>query len=196
MNYVDPIKDVKIINKIKRLMLKHEKIKEYALFVVGINSGLRISDILLLKWDDVLDDSDNITDKLRIKEKKTGKTKVFPLNTAAKEALNKLKKQLKNIEYDEHIFKSNSNRTKSKASPWRRQYVWDFLQTYAQLAGFTGNIGTHTLRKTFGYHAYTNGVSLELIQKIFNHSSPGITLRYIGITQQEIDDVYLNIINL
>ena len=196
MNYVDPIKDIKIINKMKRLMLKHGKINEYSVFVIGINTGLRISDILLLKWDDVLDDSDNIADKLRIKEKKTGKTKIFPLNTAAKEALNKVKKQLKNFEYDEYVFKSKSNRTKSKSTPWRRQYVWDFLQTYAHLAGFTGNIGTHTLRKTFGYHAYTNGVSLELIQKIFNHSSPGITLRYIGITQQEIDDVYLNIINL
>ena len=54
-------------------------------------------------------------------------------------------------------------------------------------------IGTHTLRKTFGYHAYNSGYDIELIQKLFNHSALSITLRYIGITQDDMDDVYLNL---
>lgn len=63
----------------------------------------------------------------------------------------------------------------------------------ARQIGIKERIGTHTLRKTFGYHAYQQGMSLEVIQKLFNHSWPQITLAYIGITQDELDDVYLNL---
>ena len=63
----------------------------------------------------------------------------------------------------------------------------------AKAVGIKENIGTHTLRKTFGYHAYNNGYDITLIQKLFNHSSPAVTLRYIGITQDEMDDVYLSL---
>ena len=55
----------------------------------------------------------------------------------------------------------------------------------------SGEIGTHTLRKTFGYHAYQNGSSLELLMDIFNHSSKAQTLRYIGITEEQKKEVYL-----
>ena len=59
--------------------------------------------------------------------------------------------------------------------------------------GVADPIGTHTLRKTFGYHAYQQGTDVTLLQKVFNHSAPSITLRYIGITQDDIDNVYLNL---
>ena len=62
-----------------------------------------------------------------------------------------------------------------------------------QEVGIKEKIGTHTLRKTFGYHTYNNGYDITLIQKLFNHSSPSVTLRYIGITQDELDDVYLSL---
>ena len=55
----------------------------------------------------------------------------------------------------------------------------------------SGEIGTHTMRKTFGYHAYKNGVSLELLMGIFNHSTQAMTLRYIGITESQKREVYL-----
>ena len=63
----------------------------------------------------------------------------------------------------------------------------------AHAVGVKGKIGTHTLRKTFGYHAYKQGVSLEIIQKLLNHSAPSVTLRYIGITKEELDNVYISI---
>ena len=67
------------------------------------------------------------------------------------------------------------------------------INDVAKSIGIKDKIGTHTLRKTFGYHAYNNGYDITLIQKLFNHSTPAITLRYIGITQEELDDVYLSL---
>ena len=74
-----------------------------------------------------------------------------------------------------------------------RQRAYWILNEAARSIGIKEKIGTHTLRKTFGYHAYKNGYDIEIIQKLFNHSSPSITLRYIGITQDNLDDVYLSL---
>jgi site-specific recombinase XerD len=64
------------------------------------------------------------------------------------------------------------------------------LNSAAERVGITESIGCHTLRKTFGYHAYKAGVDLTLLQSIFNHSAQSVTLRYIGIIQDDIDNVY------
>ena len=61
-------------------------------------------------------------------------------------------------------------------------------------AGIKDRIGTHSMRKTFGYHHYKKYKNIAILQKIFNHSSPQITIRYIGIEQDEIDDSYRNFI--
>ena len=68
------------------------------------------------------------------------------------------------------------------------------LKNAAKKAGITSKIGTHTLRKTFGYHHYQQFKDVVILQKIFNHSSPQITLRYIGIEQDEIDYSYNNFV--
>ncbi|MCF8011626.1 MAG: tyrosine-type recombinase/integrase [Clostridiales bacterium] len=67
------------------------------------------------------------------------------------------------------------------------------LNEAARSVGVKDKIGTHTLRKTFGYHAFKKGYDITILQKLFNHSAPSITLRYIGITQDELDDVYLSL---
>jgi len=74
-----------------------------------------------------------------------------------------------------------------------RQQAYRVLNDVAKCVGIKEKIGTHTLRKTFGYHAYNNGYDIAIIQKLFNHSSPSTTLRYIGITQDEMDNVYLSL---
>lgn len=74
-----------------------------------------------------------------------------------------------------------------------RQRAYKILNDVARSVGIKEKIGTHTLRKTFGYHAYNKGYDITLIQKLFNHSSPSVTLRYIGITQEQMDDVYLSL---
>ena len=79
------------------------------------------------------------------------------------------------------------------AAALKRQQAYKIINDAARAIGIKENIGTHTLRKTFGYHAYQAGVSLAVLQKLFNHSAPSVTLSYISITQDELDDVYLNL---
>lgn len=174
----------------KRMMLKDGKLREFTVFVLGINFGVRISDLLSLTWKDVYDNGE-FREQISIREKKTGKYKRFALNANCKAALKQLRNEEAPQTEDTYLFLSKSNRSKNK--PLTRQYVWDFLNKYSRLSGVTERIGTHTLRKTFGYHAYQKGVSLELLQAIFNHSSSKETLRYIGITQDEINEVYVNL---
>lgn len=183
MNEVQPIRDRKTIDKIKELLERDRKYKELLLFTIGINSALRVSDILKLKWEDLK------SDVIRVKEQKTSKWKEFPLSESIKDVLKKHFKKFQT--YTGYIFVSESNRNKGKV--WSRQYVWSFLNEYAKRAGATEAIGTHTLRKTWGYHAYNAGYSIELIQKALNHSSAATTLRYIGITREQIFEAYLSL---
>lgn len=190
MNYVEPIRDIKKIDKMKKLMRKENAIRELTLFELGIKTGLRISDILALKWIDVISDS-TFKDAVSIIEKKTHKSKVFSLSKQLQAQLNELY-SIEKPEIQDYIFRSHSNYVSSRKSAWCRQYAWQFLTDYGYRSGIKGRIGTHTLRKTFGYHAYKNGVDISLLMKLFNHSSQEITLRYIGITQDQLDDVYIN----
>ena len=185
MEFVQPIRDLKKIETMKKL-LKQQNLRDYCLFVVGINSGLRISDLLQLTISDVINQG-KIKERIRLREKKTNKFKDFPLsdkaNNAIKDYLN-----TRNYTENEPLFMSRKNK-----GFLLRQQAYKIINGVAKAVGIKENIGTHTLRKTFGYHAYNNGYDITLIQKLFNHSSPSVTLRYIGITQDEMDDVYLNL---
>lgn len=185
MEFVQPIRDLKQIETIKKL-LKQQNLRDYCLFVLGINSGLRISDLLKLIVTDVIANG-KIKDRIRLREKKTNKFKDFPLSDKAKQAI---KEYLKTRKYsdNEPLFLS----LKNKGFLLRGQ-AYKIINNVAKSVGIKEKIGTHTLRKTFGYHAYNNGYDITLIQKLFNHSSPSVTLRYIGITQDELDDVYLSL---
>ena len=185
MEFVQPIRDLKKIDTIKKL-LKQQNLRDYCLFVLGINSGLRISDLLKLRISDV-SEKGKIKDRIRLREKKTNKYKDFPLSNSTKSAL---KEYLKTREYNENepLFISRKNK-----GFLLRQQAYKIINDVAKSVGIKEKIGTHTLRKTFGYHAYNNGYDITLIQKLFNHSSPAVTLRYIGITQDEMDDVYLSL---
>ena len=193
---VGAIKEIKKINKIKKLLENENKIKELALFTLGLNSALRISDLLKLKWANMMENDGKTFKKyVELVEGKTSKYKKFAINENIKSSLKKLMKDY-DINLDDFIFKSDSNRVSGSNKAWSRQYAYTFLNKYAVQANVKGNIGTHTLRKTFGYFAYESGVDISLLVRIFNHSSQAITLKYIGITEEEIDAVYLNIVNL
>ncbi len=188
MQYVQPIRDKKTIQRMKAI-LKSRSYRDYALFTLGINSGLRVSDLLNLKVSDVLDDKGKIKDRITLREKKTGKAKDFPVGATAKKALQEYLGNTKNLDKEGYLFPS---RKKGNGSISRVQ-AYRILNEAARLAGLEERIGTHTLRKTFGYHAYRMGLDLSVIQKLMNHSSPGITLAYIGITQDDLDNVYLTL---
>lgn len=188
LNTVEPIRDVKKINAMKKI-LRADSIRNYLLFVMGINTGLRISDLLRLTLADVVDGAGNIKDSITIREKKTNKEKKFGINKSVAQALQDYLQDTKNLHQDIYLFKSR----KGENRPISRVQAYETLNKVARDVGITEEIGTHTLRKTMGYHARIKGVPIEVLQKIFNHSAPSITMRYIGITKDEIDDVYLNL---
>ncbi|RSL35310.1 site-specific integrase [Salibacterium salarium] len=185
MNTVDPIKRKKDIDKMKRAL---EGNRDKLLFTVGINSALRISDILSLKVGDVFNDNGKIKDSLTVKETKTRKSKRFKLNQSIKTALRKHVEDP--TDRESYLFKSRkgTNQVISRVTAYR------ILDNAADKVGLHDiRIGTHTLRKTFAYHAYNAGVPLETLQAILNHSSSKETLKYIGITQENIDEVYVKV---
>lgn len=186
MQFVQPIRDRKKIDQIKKL-LKAQNHRDYVLFVLGINSGLRVSDLLNLKVSDVRDEQGEIKDRVTLREKKTGKAKDFPIGKTSQKALKEYFSSCTLVD-DQPLFPSR----KGDGSLGRSQ-AYRIINSVARGAGIEDKIGTHTLRKTFGYHAYKMGMDLSVIQKLLNHSSPSVTLAYIGITQDDLDSVYLNL---
>jgi len=186
MEYVQPIRDKRKIQAIKKY-LKAKSLRDHALFVLGINSGLRISDLLRLKVSDVLDEKGKIKDRISLREKKTGKFKDFPICETAKKAL---KEYLENSHLGSGMYLFPSRKGNG---PISRIQAYRIINEACRMAGIKEPVGTHTMRKTFGYHAYKKGLDLAVIQKLLNHSSPSITLAYIGITQEDQDNVYMSL---
>ncbi len=176
MNIVEPIKSKADIQKIKKILSKNKR--NLLLFDLGINSGLRISDILALNVCDVKN-----KEFIEIREKKTGKYKRFLLN---KNIQNEINQFVENKNIDAPLFLTQ------KFNRLDRVQAYKILNKAVKSAGLNIHAGTHTLRKTFGYHHYKKFDDLALLQKILNHSSSAITLRYIGLEQETIDESYKN----
>jgi site-specific recombinase XerD len=185
MELVQPIRDKNKIEAMKKI-LKAQSLRDHCLFVLGINSGLRISDLLSLKISDVAEGK-KIKDRITLRERKTGKLKDFPLGSSSVKALKEYLDSRGDYTADDWLFPSQ------KGGSIQRPHAWRILKEAAQAVGISENIGTHSLRKTFGYWAFKNGADITRIQKLLNHSSPGITLAYIGITREELDDIYLEL---
>lgn len=173
MNTVEPIRDINVVHDIADYLRIHSE-RDYIMFMFGVYSGLRISDILSLRVRDVRG-----KDKVSLREMKTGKERRFPINKALKKALLRYIQPMEDYEF---LFKSRNGQNK----PISRQQAWSILKNAGNQFGVEC-IGTHTLRKTFGYHMYMQTRNIALIQKILNHSSPEITMVYIGITQEAMD---------
>ncbi|MCQ2009289.1 MAG: tyrosine-type recombinase/integrase [Sporolactobacillus sp.] len=172
MNVVQPIRDQTKINKMYEI-LRAKRERDIIFFLLGITVGLRISDLLTLKKEDLY--KPHIT----IVEQKTGKTKRFKISGYIKKYIIPYADSLKEGEY---LFKSREGKNK----PIHRCTAYKILNTAAKKCHLQ-EIGTHTLRKTFGYHFYQANHDVVMLQELFNHSTPEVTLRYIGITQDSID---------
>ena len=195
MKEVQPIRDTKKIDAMKSIMKGESNYRDLLLFVLGINTGLRISDILALKWSSFINGGGRLLksgDQLNVVEIKTKKIKNFMINKSVAEALKLYYDSLGSVNPDDPVFSSRKT-ADGTLQPISRIAAWQMLNRYANMVGLNDGIGTHTLRKTFGYHLYKKGVALEYIQKMLNHSSPAITLRYIGITQEQLNDIYVEL---
>lgn len=168
MNFVEPIRDKMIVEDIYN-DLKEKNDRDALMFLMGIYTGLRISDILLFKIKDLLKSYYNI------REQKTGKQKSYEWNPYLKRAI---KEYVKNKDIEEYAFKSRQT-----LRPITRQRAYQIIKNVCARHGVY-NTGTHTLRKTFGYFLYKeSGKDIAMVMDILNHSSQETTLRYIGITQ-------------
>lgn len=178
MNEVQPIKNKRDIERMKRALRGNPR--DLLLFIIGINSSLRISDILALKVGDVSDEY------ITLRERKTNKRKRIRVNSAIQDAVNRLVPA--DASADEWLFPSRKG-----TAPISRVQAWRVLNAAADRVGLNIELGTHSLRKTFAYHAYKNGTDIALLMRVLNHGSQRETLRYIGIEQEAIDDVYIEV---
>lgn len=179
MESVEPIRSREKIIQIKARLKGEKSPRNYLLFTLGLNLGARIGDILNLKVADVTKSSSYIW----IREGKTNKEKKFTINKAAREALDYYMRKTKPFDPEQYLF------TSRKGNKLDRNRVWFLIKKWCEDVGVKERVGAHSLRKSFGYHARKQGIPIELIQAKFNHSSPKITARYIGITQEEIEKV-------
>ncbi len=181
MNIVQPIRDLEKLEELKE-ELKKKGTRDYMLFLTGLNSGMRVSDVVKLNREDVRDENGNMRTHITIIEKKTKKIKKFPL---CNNLLVEMEKYTRNMPQGEFLFKSRNGENK----PITTTQAYRIIVEAATNIGIK-NIGTHSMRKTFGYHHYQRYKDIAILQEILNHSSPSITLRYIGISQDEIDISY------
>lgn len=189
---VEPLKNIKDIEKIKQYLKGKDNKRDYMLFSLGINVGLRASDLLNIKIKDVYINGE-IIDKVFMQEKKTKKFRTFTLNERAKEVIKIYLDTLTEINPERYLFKSRKGDGPLTVSATHR-----IIKTITRDLNIKGNYGTHSLRKTWAYHIYINNndhnpMILPTLQKALNHSSQAMTLCYIGITSEVISDLYTNL---
>lgn len=191
MNIAEPIKSVGDLEKFKNY---YKEIKPNArnrlMIILGLNTALRISDILSLKWEIVFDfEKNRYRNHITIIEQKTGKRSQVYMNS---NVLNALKEYKQCIEKDKRSVDSNTylfNHTNKNISISRSQ-AFRIIKEAAEYCSISGVISCHSLRKTFGYHAWKQGVPPVLLISIFNHSSFNVTKRYLGIEQDDRDEIF------
>lgn len=187
MERVDPIRDKKKLEAMKKY-LKGQSVRDYLMFMIGISSALRISDILNLRVFDIWD-GNKIVPYIKVREKKTDKSKTFPITKNLESAIKAYMQEYNPITLDTYLFASR----KGSNTPITRQQAHLIISNAAKAVGITDTISTHSMRKTWGYWAYKSGVSLALIMEALNHSNIKETKRYLGITQDDLNEVYINL---
>lgn len=152
-------------------------------FIVSFSTALRVSDVLSIRWGDILGK------QCMIKvEKKTGKTRKIRFNDTVQNKVKELYKLMGEPSVDSFLF-GNKERA---ITPQNINLNLKKIRNRYSLS--ITNFSTHTFRKTFGRYVYNSKGNTEgallLLCSIFNHSNPSVTIRYIGIRQDEIDEVF------
>jgi integrase len=170
---VQPLRTAQEIEDMRWALSRYTSARDLFMFNLGINTGLRVSDIVPLKVKDIKEKT-----HLVITEQKTGKTKRFMIPRTTREAI---EEYIRGMAEEDYLFASRKGNNHISTTQAYRA-----LQKAADALG-RDDIGTHTMRKTFGYHHYKRNKDVATLQILFNHSAPSITLKYIGITDDEID---------
>jgi integrase len=195
----EPFKNIEDISRIAKYLTDSHRYRDNMLFIVGINFGLRISDLLSLRFSDVINEDLTFKTSFPILEKKTSttrkkkKNRYVTINEAVMEAIS-LYLENNRSRLNDFMFKSESNRGSNQDSPMTRKSADRILKNIKEELHFPMRIATHSMRKTFGYHQMAmsghDPRKLLLLQKMFGHSTSAQTLEYIGITKDEIGEAY------
>lgn len=183
MSTTQPIRKIEDINALKNYYLEKGEYRNYMFVVICLNTALRVCDVLKLKWSDIMQrDGRELKEHISIKEMKTGKHTEIYINSQVRKAVNLyISKCGKKGEY------LIANRY---GNPLSRCQAFKIVNEGGKNCGIEERISCHSLRKTFGYHAWKNGTPPAVLMQIYNHSSYEITKRYLGIIQDDKDAVF------
>ena len=199
----DPIKSMEDIDRISKFYIENGRYRDNMLFIVGINFGLRASDLRLLRFSNLINDNCTFKDNFAVFEKKTRNTRkrkknrYITINDAVVDAVTLYLEHTPNVCLSDYMFKTADHKMQGSNTPITVRSIGRILLEAAECLHLNMHVSTHTLRKTFCYWMMMDGHNdarrLLLLQKMLNHSSPAQTLDYIGLTQEEIDDAYMHL---
>lgn len=199
----EPIKSMDDIMRISDYLIRNERYRDNMLFIVGINFGLRVSDLRLLRFSNLINDNFTFKDRFPVFEQKTRNTRkkkknrYISINEAVIDAVTLYLEHTSGVCLSDYMFRSESNNGKNSNEPIHRNTIDRIMKGIAKDLDLNIKMSTHTLRKTFAYHqmvmSHNDTRKLLLLSKMLGHSSISITLDYIGITDDEIDEAYRNL---
>ena len=191
MSAARPIRDKNELKMLENFYCTEEKNpRNNALIHIGINTALRISDLLQLKWKDIYDfDRKMFHRHIILTEQKTKKETVIAINQNALAAFQQYMKSLGRIQPEDYVFPGKYGASR----PLSRSQAFRIIIHATESLHLEKGISCHSMRKTFGYHAWKAGISPAVLMEVFNHSSYNITKRYLGIEQEDKDEAFLKI---
>lgn len=183
MKTVEAIKDEQQLLIIKSY-LECRSPRDYGLFMLGINTGIRIHDLLHLFVKDFISETSEYYHYLH------SSVHSDPPVYLNQKVRNSLKSCIEtgSLMLDDYLFKSRRT-----SDPITRQQAYRIINEAAKHAGISTSVGTHTLRKTFGYHAYHKGIAISLIQKRLQQKTPSETRQYIGVANEKPLQIKLDV---
>lgn len=192
MNSAQPIKDLGKLEQFENFYMDIEPhMRNHVLLTMGLNTALRISDLLALQWKDVYDFSnESVCEHITVTEQKTKKKSHIFVNRHIHQVLIIYRNYLGDkgkVSPECYLFPGQ------KGIPLSRVQAWRIIKKAAESCNISGVISPHSMRKTFGYHAWKQGIAPALLMEVFNHSTFAVTRRYLGIGQDDRDEVFRNI---
>lgn len=192
MNTAQPIRNPEELQRFKHYYMceKHNP-RNQLLIILGLNTALRISDILVLRWGNVYDfKNECFRSHISIVEQKTGKRSRIYMNESIMETLccyKEMAERATSVSETDFLIQGRDGDSLSRSQAWR------IIRNAAEKCNIPGVVSPHSLRKTFGYLAWKNGTTPTMLMDIFNHSSFDVTQRYLGIEQEDRDEVFRSI---
>jgi len=192
---VEPIRTAEDRKRVYDWMLANRSPREAECFIIGCNVALRAGDLLKIKFDQI----EQGQKKIVINEQKTGKRREIIITPIILKSVARLRayysgfKPYKAKDFNpEYLFQSTSRRAFHLCQPICIQWLGLAFKDCQKDLGIDYNINTHSMRKTWGYNAYTNDADLNYIQAALNHKDQYMTLRYIGITKSSIQQLFFD----